>query len=178
MPDSGDVLHQLEQSRMEKLRELGFVTYNLSVNGEPLPPAQRKIVWQMRDCVGLERKPHLGERQSKQGHLDQEELNEKAIELGVLRFNDAVDRGYGSEQSDILLAELHRINQEILQWKCDAPEEAAEEYPVSEENADASEEMTSWELERIPDNYKACACGYCNRSCARFCGKCGAKLPG
>lgn len=175
----------LEQSRKDKIKDLGFLCYNLYVDGAMGFTEIRELVKNIKDKfneITVLRKNNVGSDYLK---MQEFELNEKLVELGCVCYNLYVDNRLFNNKVLSLCDSICSINHEMTNgFKVSEQYE----YPESCENPellfDERKNVTQSKLkvtypygmEPIPTDFKKCLCGYRNKSIARFCGKCGAKL--
>lgn len=187
----------LDGMRNDKIKDLGYLCYNMFIDGTNISPEFRNLVLDMHNYIlyikALRREHQFDINLS----LYEGKLNEKAMELGCLYFNMYIDNKVYSDRAAELCNSISSLNQMI----CSKPTQAAngmkpspyDAYEVQESNnkyssiwdKEKKNKVTSqrklkisspYGMEPIPTNFKKCSCGYRNYSFARYCGKCGAKL--
>ena len=185
MPMNQDYGHILEQSRNDKIKTLGFLCYNLYVDGVMVFPEMNGIVEDIKKTLNYLLVLRQNNIASDYLHMQEASLNEYLTELGCICYNLYVDSKLFNNKVLSLCDSISSINHEITNG-LQAPshyeypsssEEAAE--PVSEKrNVTRSRLKVTcpYGMEPIPADFKRCTCGYRNKPEARFCGRCGAKL--
>lgn len=175
----------LEQARNDKIKTLGFLCYNLYVDGVMVFPEMNGIVNDIKRTLSY----LLVLRQSNTDvnylNVQETSLDEKLTELGCICYNLYVDSKLFNNKVLSLCDSISSINHEITNG---LQATSHYEYPSSYEEPTPSvskEKNTThsklkvecpYGMEPIPPDYKRCMCGYRNKSEAIFCGKCGAKL--
>ena len=184
----------LINSRIEKLKSLGFLGYSLYIDGTlTLPEMSNTII----DIKRLLSAPGNGFHTTYV--VNEAAVNEKLTELGCVCYNLYVDKRINNVNVELTsLCELiSSINRQIY-----VQPQVAEPLPLTVATSSTAEEiaptmaesMTAEEIaptaaepvtapaqcppgfELIPTNPKICLCGYKNSQRANFCGKCGLKL--
>lgn len=174
----------LRQSRNDKIKALGFLCYNLYVDGVLIFPEMNGIVNDIKRT--LNNLLALRQNNIDANYLKTQEtaLNEKLTELGCVCYNLYVDSKLFNNQVLSLCDSISLINHEITnalsapQYKYPSSFEMPENYIDEKRNVTQSKLKVTcpYGMEPIPPDFKKCVCGYRNKSEARFCGKCGAKL--
>ena len=188
----------------DKLAEMGCICYNLyidsklinnkvlslcdsitSINreiieGEPTP-AEDDGVNDLEAAVKTEEDP---DRKEEMPDTEQKEEAEETASLEEMSFMALSPLVAEETETDSAPAESSKIP-ESDPMSCSAMSEP--EMPeLARPNPSQGEKPTTFSkmrvscpfgMELIPAGYKRCGCGYRNRPEARFCGKCGAKLP-
>lgn len=153
----------LEKSRSEKIKSLGFLCYNLYVDGAMAFPEMNDHIGIIRGAMKSLMELRKDEINVASSKLQEINLDEKLLELGCICYNLYIDKKL--------------FNNELLSI-CDSISEISKELRANELGI-ASEEPDNncpYGMEPIPENYKKCKCGYRNRPIAKFCGKCGELL--
>ncbi len=175
----------LEQSRNDKIKALGFLCYNLHVDGTMFFPEMNEMVDDIKKTLNY----LLALRQSNSGaeylQIQEKRLNEKLVELGCICYNLYVDNKLFNSEILSLCNSISSINREITDGlKVASQQENLSGFEESKRSVKENKNVTQSKLkitcpygmEPIPANFKRCICGYRNKPEARFCGKCGAKL--
>ena len=177
----------LEQSRTDKIKSLGFLCYNLYVDGVIVFPDMNEIVEDIRTALNN----LLVLRQSNAGtdymQIQESNLNEKLTELGCICYNLYVDSKLFNNEILALCDSISSINHEIANGLSPL-EQGSYDYlyenhePLRAESAHKNKTGSKlkvtcpYGMEPIPTDFKRCRCGYRNKHEAQYCGKCGAKL--
>ena len=193
----------LEQLRSDKIKSLGFLCYNLYVDGAMKFPEMGETA----DDIGKILNHMTDVRKSNPGadYLQKQEdvLTEKLTDLGCICYNLYIDRKLFNNKVLSLCDNIASISSEIANGltivrQDDYEAESVMEPPIPEYRKETEykkeseykmaaehESMTESDLkakypygmEPIPAGFKKCRCSYRNRHEAKFCAKCGAKLP-
>lgn len=185
MPMQQEHEYILEQSRNDKIKTLGFLCYNLNVDGVMAFPEMNEIVDDIKKT--LNNLLALRQNNVDANYLQMQEstLNEKLTELGCVCYNLYVDSRLFNSKVLSLCDSISSINNEItngLKFSSQHEYPSSNDEPlnsVSEKRNVTQSKLKvtcPYGMEPIPANFKRCMCGYRNKSEARFCGKCGAKL--
>ncbi len=175
----------LEQSRNEKIKALGFLCYNLYIDGVMAFPEMNEAVGDIKRTLNCLLTLRQYNTDTNYLHMQEDGLNDKLTELGCICYNLYVDSKLFNNKILSLCNSISSINYEIADGlKTFSQEEYPSSYeelqkPITERrNVTQSKLKVTYPygMEPIPVNYKQCVCGYRNKSEARFCGKCGAKL--
>lgn len=173
----------LEQSRNDKIKSLGFLCYNLYTDGVMVFPEMNGIVDDIKKTLNyllLLRKNNID---SNYLQMQETALDEKLTELGCVCYNLYVDSKLFNNKVLSLCDSISSINHEITNGL-----NTSRQYQIGEEemSTPACEKRNvtqsklkitcPYGMEPIPADFKKCICGYRNKSEARFCGRCGAKL--
>lgn len=175
----------LEQSREDKIKNLGFLCYNLYVDGIMVFPE----MIDMGEDIEHALKHLLYLRKNKVDanyvYMQETALNEKITELGCICYNLYVDSKLFNNKVLSLCNSISSINSEIansldFSLKCEYPSSCEEPKSPTDKKRNVTQSKLKitcpYGMEPIPYDFKRCVCGYRNKSEARFCGKCGAKL--
>jgi hypothetical protein len=114
--------------------------------------------------------------------MKEDSLNEQLTDLGCICYNLYVDSKLFNSKVLSLCDLISSINREIAYDSKVSPQKSYKTKPTSLiiENKNVTQSKFKincpYGMELIPLNFKECICGYRNRSEARYCGKCGAKL--
>lgn len=175
----------LEQSREDKIKSLGFLCYNLYVDGIMVFPEMNdmgKDIDQALKHLFFLRKNNFD---ANYVYMTETSLNEKITELGCVCYNLYVDNKLFNNKVLLLCNSISSINSEIANgWdfslKCEYPSSCEEPKSPNDKKRNVTQSKLKitcpYGMEPIPYDFKRCTCGYRNKSEARFCGKCGAKL--
>ncbi len=175
--------YTLEQSRNDKIKTLGFLCYNLCVDGVMNFSEMVVLVNAIKEELNylLELRNHNATSDFQK--LQEENLNEKLTELGCICYNLYVDNKLFNNNLMLLCDSISTINQELIDSlktdnQSDFNDVNSEKSDNEYRNATESRLKVTcpYGMEPIPVNFKQCICGYRNRSEAKYCGKCGAKL--
>lgn len=171
----------LQNARNEKIKSLGFLCYNLYVDGVMVFPEMNGIVDEIRKTLGYLVFLRRNNMNFDYIQLQEKELNEKLSELGCVCYNLYVDSRLFNSNVLSLCDSISTINHEITAGFSPSPQYAAAQCgdggELSEKKLESGLKVTCpYGMEPIPINFKQCVCGYRNKSEAWFCGKCGAKL--
>jgi len=185
MPMNQDYGYILEQSRNDKIKTLGFLCYNLYVDGVMVFPEMNGIVEDIKKTLNYLLVLRQNNIDANYLHMQETSLNEKLTELGCICYNLYVDSKLFNNKVLSLCDSISSINHEITNGlkapsHYDYPSSYEESVkPVSEKRNVTQSRLKvtcPYGMEPIPANFKRCMCGYRNKPEARFCGKCGAKL--
>ena len=169
----------LEQSRSEKIRTLGFLCYNLYVDGILCAPEMGetvKIIKQNLDQLFALRRSNSGEDEQERQNT---RLNDKLTELGCICYNLYIDGSLINNELLSLCDSITELSREITEAKNPKQQASATDQDLEVNKVRESSELKitcPYGMEPIPVNFKQCMCGYRNRSDARYCAKCGSKL--
>lgn len=172
-----DFRYYLEQTRSEKIKSLGFLCYNLHVDGVMSIPKANETVAQIREKLNellVLRENNVGEELLK---MQESDLNEKLIELGCICYNLYVDRRIYDSEVLILCDSISAINKEIANAPLTAYSDGSNKVkkPTSGYRGTSKLKVNCpYGMEPIPIDFKECMCGYRNRAEAKYCAKCGA----
>lgn len=182
----------LEGSRNDQVRALGFLCYNLYADGAAVCPNMDGMVEEIKKNVTALFAEKQTDRNDNRLYSQEKNLNDQLMALGLLCYNLYVDRKLFHHQVQSLCDSISSINQEIAGRTGTSPETEKERNNSETVNDSSGYEETVAEkkhgtqsklkvtcpygMEPIPVHFKQCICGYRNQSEARFCGKCGAKL--
>lgn len=175
----------LEQSRNDKVKALGFLCYNLYIDGVMAFPEMNEIVDDIKEAFNYLSALRQNNMDANYLHVQETALNEKLTELGCICYNLYVDSKLFHNELLSLCDSILSINHEMVhglesssQHKYPSSCEEAERPVSKKRNVTQSKLKVTcpYGMEPIPANFKRCMCGYRNKSEARFCGKCGAKL--
>lgn len=194
-----NIKDSLEKERMDRLKELGYLCYNLSLGNNSISEYETTINV-MRTYAFNMTSGRVNNREDDLLRYS-EMLNEKATELGCACFNRYIDNELTSGGMMELCASISEINSKIaaaneqfydrfndvtptapeagqdsMEYN-GMPPEGSIVFSVNSKNPHSDLRINyPYGMEPIPTNAKICACGYRNRSYAVYCGKCGAKL--
>lgn len=185
MPMQREQGYILEQSRNDKIKNLGFLCYNLYVDGVMAFPEMNVIVDDIKKTLNY--MSALKQNNIDANYLQMQEtaLYEKLTELGCVCYNLYVDSRLFNNKVLSLCDAISSINYEITnglkassQYEYSITCEEPKEFASEKRNSTQSRLKVTcpYGMEPIPADFKRCMCGYRNKSEARFCGKCGAKL--
>lgn len=164
----------LEQLRNDKIKALGFVGYNLYVDGALTFPEINGIAEEVKGILGkiLALRGNFGD--INEIRRQEEMLDTKLTELGCICYNLYIDKKLFNDNLLSLCDAISSINFDIN----NVPEamSQAENDEEEDEQNDELYGIRSEEMEPIPMHFKQCICGYRNKPEANFCGKCGTKL--
>ena len=175
----------LEQSRNDKIKALGFLCYNLYVDGVMVFPEMNGIVDDIKITLNYLLMLRQETAETNYLHAQETSLNEKLNELGCICYNLYVDSKLFNSEVLSLCDTISSINHEITNGLSDT---SHYEYPssyeepiqsVSHKKNTTQSKLTviyPYGMEPIPTDFKRCRCGYRNKHEAQYCGKCGAKL--
>ncbi len=176
----------LEQSRNDKIKTLGFLCYNLYVDGVMTFPEMNEIVNDIKKTLNyllVLRQNNINPEYLK---MQETTLNEKLTELGCICFNLYIDSKLFNNKVLSLCDSISSINHEITNGLKAAVQTDYGLYDYEEPRKPRSERRNTTQsklkitcpygMEQIPSNFKRCMCGYRNRPEAKYCAKCGAKL--
>lgn len=172
----------LEQSREDKIKALGFLCYNLYVDGVMTFPEMNGTVDDIKKRLDYILTLRQNNSDSEYVNTQETELNGKLTELGCTCYNLYIDSKLFNNEVLSLCDSISSINHEI---KNGLSVSARYEYQPEKEKSVSENKNTTqsklkvscpYGMEPIPTNFKKCICGYRNKPEARFCGKCGAKL--
>ncbi len=175
----------LEQSRNDKIKTLGFLCYNLYVDGVMVFPEMNGIVDDIKKTLNYLLVLRQNNIDANYLHMQETTLNEKLTELGCICYNLYVDSKLFNNKVLSLCDSISSINHEITNGlKVSSQYEYPSSYEEPKRHVSEKRNVTQSKLkvtcpygmEPIPANFKRCMCGYRNKPEARFCGKCGAKL--
>ena len=194
-----NIKDRLEKERIDRLKDLGYLCYNLSLGNNTMSDFETTINV-MRTYASNMTNGRINNRREDLVKYS-EMLNEKAAELGCACFNRYVDKELTSGGMMELCASISEINNKIaaaneqlydgqddmMQYTPEAAQSGVEYnsmlpennivFSVNNKNPNSDLRMNyPYGMEPIPINAKICVCGYRNRSYAVYCGKCGAKL--
>ncbi len=156
----------LEQSRSNKLKQLGLLCYNNIIDGTITFPEMAYSAEEIKKTFMT-----LTEQRRNAGGAEklEQRLDYMLSGLGCVCFNMYVDKKLFPDKILALCGSISDINHE-LKMKDEAP------APRDTEKETGLKVNCPYGMEPIPVNFKLCGCGYRNRSEARYCAKCGAKL--
>lgn len=184
----------------EKLTELGYLCYNVAVDNKGFIPQARDNINLMKSCfdyILILRKNSLNSTLAQKYEMF---LDDQAAELGRMCFNLYVDKKIYAVQIGQMCNLISDISKELYSDKStvsvnDEIDIENSKVIISSSEVDfKNEEMDNYDrkhhskekndfkmtlpygMEMIPVDAKVCKCGYRNRSIAKYCGKCGAKL--
>lgn len=175
----------LEQARNDRIKSLGFLCYNLYVDGIIIFPEMNGAVQSIKEilnCLPLNGRDSVD---SNYAYIQELKLNEKLVELGCVCFNLYVDNRLFNNNILSLCDSISSINYEIANGlKIPSVYKSYDNFEnLSQDDKKRTYKTHSklkincpYGMEPIPVNFKKCICGYRNKFEARFCGKCGAKL--
>ena len=181
----------LKQSRNDKIKALGFLCYNLYIDGVMTFPEMTGLVDDVKNAIGSLLLMRQNSIDAENLLLREKNLNDKLTEIGCICYNLYVDRRLINNSVLSLCDSISSINHEIASGiSADIPDfisesfgetDGTDELPSSsQENKNTTKSRLKviypYGMEPIPENYKECRCGYRNISEAVFCGKCGRKL--
>lgn len=175
----------LERSRNDKIKTLGFLCYNLYVDGVMAFPEMNGIIDNIKRTLNYLLVLRQNDIDTDHLRIQETALNEELTELGCICYNLYVDRKLFNNNVLSLCDSISSINHEITNGlKASSQYEYPSSYEISEKPVSEKRNVTQSKLkvtcpygmEPIPANFKRCRCGYRNKPEARFCGKCGAKL--
>ncbi|MCH5185842.1 MAG: zinc ribbon domain-containing protein [Oscillospiraceae bacterium] len=189
--------YDLEQSRIEKIKTLGLLCYNLYIDGVIVFAGMNETVDSISNS--LDYLLMLRQNNSNEVYLKTQEssLNEKLENLGLDCYNLYVDRKLLDNRILTLCASISELNlelnKEITYTGSSAPYDDFDHphgyrglynYRNAVNSADEYDRTSHYKLkitcpsgmEPIPFDFKKCTCGYKNRSDAKYCARCGAKL--
>ena len=189
----------LNSMRSDKIKDLGYLCYNMAVSGSDMLPEFGNLIHDIHKCIQYINALRESNRKDFQTAYYENMLDDKAMELGCLYFNMYVDKKVYSDKAAELCGSISNLNHminiggidrdisdysEALGKNPHRPKVTEERY-TQEQDFYRSAEPASQErikinvpygMEPIPTDFKRCRCGYRNRSIAKYCGKCGAKL--
>ena len=190
---------RLEEERIERLKELGYLCYNLSLGSDVMSDFETTINV-MRACAN--NMTHVNGGASDLLSY-REMLDEKAAELGCACFNRYIDKELLSGGMLEICASISELNSRIANsaqqpedeqkaavtytpecWQTNddleydnLKQKSEVVFSVSDSNHHSDLRMNyPYGMEPIPTNAKICTCGYRNREYAVYCGRCGVKL--
>ncbi len=176
----------LEQSRNDKIKTLGFLCYNLYVDGVMTFPEMNEIVNDIKKTLNyllVLRQNNINPEYLK---MQETTLNEKLTELGCICYNLYVDSKLFNNKVLSLCDSISSINHEIVNGLKAPVQTDNDLYNYQEPRRPKNEHKNTTQsklqitcpygMEQIPSDFKRCACGYRNRPEAKYCAKCGAKL--
>lgn len=189
MPMKQEHEYILEKSRDDKIKALGFLCYNLYVDGVMVFPEMNDIVDSIQKLLNQLLVLRQGSGESGYIHMHEVYLDEKLTELGCICYNLYVDSKLFNHKILALCDSISSINHEITNGlktsSADmlySPSYRDSEEPKVLRQPDIDNRHKKFDvncpygMEPIPVDFKKCQCGYRNKPEARFCGKCGAKL--
>lgn len=174
----------LQQSRNDKIKTLGFLCYNLYVDGVMAFPEMNGIVDDIKKTLNYLLVLRQNNIDANYLQMQETTLDEKLTELGCICYNLYVDSKLFNSQVLSLCDSISSINHEITnglrvsQYEYPSGFEKPKRHISEKRNVTQSKLKVTcpYGMELIPSDFKKCVCGYRNKSEARFCGKCGAKL--
>lgn len=175
----------LEATRIDKIKDLGFIGYNLYVDGIMSFPEMYTACAEIKSAINS----ISALRRRSEGHdtigMQERRLDAKLIELGCVCYNLYVDNRLFDGRVLSLCGSISTINSQISAIPQQPDRSQVASYGQTEENALSEEKNVTqskmkitcpYGMEPIPEGFKRCVCGYRNRPDAKFCGKCGARL--
>lgn len=177
-----DIRKSLETERVDVIKNLGYLCYNLHIDGAIAFPEMKMLVDEIKQCINSSRSSD-NSANIVLLNAQQARLEEKISELGCICYNLYVDKKLLNEKILNLCIALSSINGRIVSGNGMLTDNIRERVnsgnePISETNNvyDKFKVNCPYGMEPIPANYKRCVCGYRNRPEAVYCGRCGAKL--
>lgn len=176
-----DTLESLEKERMERLKELGYLCYNISLSDETMSDFGSTINGMRACAVNMMGNGAVGKDSENCDTI----LDKWAVELGCACFNEYIDKKLMSGGMAEICDSIASINLRITEYiklngekPCGGASQI-EDSVAAAGNVHAHSELRvnyPYGMEPIPTNAKQCSCGYRNRAYAVYCGKCGTKL--
>lgn len=176
----------LEQSRNDKIEALGFLCYNLYIDGSMTFPNADEIVDGIKADLNFLLTLRKNDINPSYLQMQEDSLNEKLIELGCICYNLYIDNKLFNNKVLSLCDSISSINHEIANGLVpSARVDYGSQNHMEMNNAEGEYKNTTqsklkitcpYGMEQIPVNFKRCRCGYRNRNDAKYCAKCGAKL--
>jgi len=177
--------HILKNARTDKIVDLGFLCYNLYIDGTIKFPEMTELVKKLKkmmDYLVILRKNNSDDEFLK---TQEDGINKMLTELGCVCYNLYNDKKLVNCDILNLCDSIASLNQEIsLKNAADIefiPKQLYHDTQIADEEAkitNLKKRNTSITdgMERIPLNNILCICGYRNRLDAIFCARCGVKL--
>jgi len=172
MSDGSAEKSVLNAQRDEKIKNLGYLCYNLVIDSAISAPEFAAPVGRMQNLMT---KLAICRSAGAESEAQQYEaaLDDGAMQLGCLYFNMHIENRVNYAPADGLCVFIAEMSKAIMN-KSNDNDVVTEEKPPAEENE--FRVNTPLGMEPIPQGYRRCRCGYRNPAFANYCGKCGAKL--
>lgn len=165
----------------ELVKELGFLCYNMVVDGRFDFPEMKAKADLVKGELG--RLMHLRNSTANIYEIEsaEDKLKENINELGFICYNLYVDGKLNSFEVKQLCEDISSLMVKDIpgsnEFEANLTEgDFMQNYQFSDEKDNFESPVMPFGLEDIPDDYKECLCGYKNISEANFCGRCGKKL--
>ncbi len=176
----------LKIKRNDEIKALGFLCYNLYVDGVMTLPEMSESVDGIKRTLDYLLVLRQNNFSTDYMQMQEDTLNTRLTELGCICYNMYIDKRLFNSKVLSICDSISSINDEIKNgskssaWSASesGADMKAESTEINLKNTPQSElkEAYSYGMEQIPTDFKECTCGYRNRPEARYCAKCGTKL--